>query len=72
MMVTAIATERFKKNMRRRLAILAVVMCVMMIPIYGPVLFWETNTLQSPFGWPWIVSFFGGVFLVLSAFSRKR
>ncbi|MDX2460094.1 MAG: hypothetical protein QNM00_08405, partial [Gammaproteobacteria bacterium] len=67
-----IATARFKKNMRRHLVILAVVACVMMIPIYGPVWFWKTNTLHSPFGWPWIVSFLGGVFLVLSAFSGRR
>ncbi len=72
MMATSIATARFKKNTRRRLVILAVTACVMLIPIYGPALFWETNTLHSPFGWPWQVSFLGGVFLVLSAFSHRR
>jgi hypothetical protein len=73
MMVTAIATERFKKNMKRRLAILAVVVCVMMIAIFGPAfLVGETDTLHSPLGWPWQVSFIGGVFLVLSAFSHRH
>lgn len=73
MIVTAIATARFKKNMRRRLVILAVEACVMMIPIFGPAFFvGETHTLHSPLGWPWQVSFLGGVFLVLSAFSGRR
>jgi hypothetical protein len=73
MMVTAIATERFKKNMRRRLAILAVVVCVMMVASFGPAFFvGETHTLHSALGLPWQVSFVGGVYLIASAFSHRH
>jgi predicted Ser/Thr protein kinase len=73
MFAASFATARFKKNVRRGLVVLAVEACVMMIAVLGPALcLGENHTFYSPLGWPWGVSFFGGVFLILSAFSHRH
>ena len=73
MIATSFATRRFKKNVRCGPIVLAVEACVMMIAVLGPALcLGETHTFYSPLGWPWGVSFSGGVFLVLSALSGRR
>jgi tRNA A-37 threonylcarbamoyl transferase component Bud32 len=66
-----VAGARCKKKSRRRLVLFPIAWLGLMIFILGPELFPELKVSYSPFGWPWI-GFLSGVFLVLSAYTRRR
>ena len=70
--VIMIARARSKKNSRRRLVIGLIGACGMMITIFAPVFFMESNASQLPFSWPWTAGFLGGVLPFVFAYSRRR
>ncbi len=63
---------QFKKNLRRRRVILCIAVCGIVISFLATVMFTDPNASHSPLGWPWIAGFLSGVFLVFSAYTRRR